>query len=67
MRKNNNLGSYKKKGLSYVKFKQIYPPFNTSDKRMKDENKGYIVSPGQYESRTYYDWNKKSYNISYLF
>lgn len=55
MRKNNNLGSYKKKELSYVKFKQIYPPFNTSDKRMKDENKGYMVNPGQYESRTYYD------------
>ena len=68
MKKNNNsLGLYKTKELDFMKFKQISPPFHASGKKMKDENKGYIVSPGQYESRSYFDWNKKSYNLSYLF
>ena len=51
-----------------VKFKQQIAPFLSTEKRkgfetieMKDINE--IVGPGYYHKDSYFDWNKKSYNL----
>ena len=48
------------------KVEQIKPPFHDSVIRMKDKNLGFEIGPGHYESRSYFDWNKKTYNVTYL-
>jgi hypothetical protein len=45
--------------------KQINPPFSQSDTKFKKNKEMYGIGPGYYESRSYFDWNKKSYNVSF--
>ena len=49
-------------------FKQIIPPFNSSLEKKVELNKesDVNVGSGQYNHDSYFDWNKKSFNISYL-
>lgn len=49
-------------------FKQIIPPFNRSSEKKVEFTKKSIVKggPGQYNHDSYFDWNKKTFNISYL-
>lgn len=44
---------------------QIYPPFHQSDHKLKSLN-GLVIGPGQYDSTSFFDWNKKTYNASFL-
>ena len=46
-----------------LKEKQINPPFHQSDTKFKKSKNMFGIGPGYYESRSYFDWNKKSYNI----
>ena len=50
------------------KIKQIIPPFHSSENRTLTfhsflKNR---VGPGQYKRDSYFDWNKKSFNINYV-
>ena len=51
-----------------IEYKQIFPPFNRSkDKKLEFVKKSdFNVGPGQYNLDSYFDWNKKTYNISYI-
>ena len=59
-------------GLYYVdkpyEFKQIISPFNsTANKQIVQPLSNILyVGPGQYKKDSYFDWNKKSFNISYI-
>ena len=33
---------------------------------MKKEEVGSGLEPGHYNVKSYFDWNKKTYNVSYL-
>ena len=48
-----------------IKEKQINPPFFQSDTKFKKEKNMFGIGPGYYESRSYFDWNKKSYNSTF--
>ena len=48
-----------------VKQMQISPPFHDSVVKLKNETKMFGIGPGYYESRSYFDWNKKSYNSTF--
>ena len=48
-----------------VKQVQISPPFHDSEVKLKNNQKLFGIGPGYYESRSYFDWNKKSYNASF--
>ena len=48
-----------------IKQTQINPPFHGSEVKLKDNQKMFGIGPGYYESRSYFDWNKKSYNASF--
>ena len=48
-----------------VKQTQIYPPFHDSEVKLKSKEKMFGIGPGYYESRSYFDWNKKSYNATF--
>ena len=56
---------YKEKKYEY---KQIMPPFNSSsEKKVEIKRKSDInVGSGQYNHDSYFDWHKKSFNISYV-
>ena len=43
------------------------PPFNQGDIKSKflDSNQ-MLNGPGQYNLDSYYDWNKKSYNVNFV-
>ena len=58
-------GSYYKE--KKYEFKQIIPPFNrSSEKKVEFRKKSDInIGPGQYNRDSYFDWNKKTFNISY--
>lgn len=45
---------------------QVYPPFRNSDKRFKESKSLYKTNPGQYDPSSYFEWNKKTFNILYL-
>ena len=45
-----------------LKEKQINPPFFQSDTKFKKTKNMFGIGPGYYETRSYFDWNKKSYN-----
>ena len=49
-------------------YKQIFPPFNISKEKKLEfvKNRDIIIGPGQYNLNSYFDWNKKTYNISFL-
>ena len=44
----------------------IRSPFQNGVERMKDEKVGSGLEPGHYDIGSYFDWNKKTYNVSYL-
>ena len=44
------------------KEKQINPPFLQSTSKFKKDKNIFGIGPGYYESRSYFDWNKKSFN-----
>ena len=48
-----------------IKQTQINPPFHGSEAKLKNNIKMFGIGPGYYESRSYFDWNKKSYNASF--
>ena len=48
-----------------VKQMQINPPFHDSEVKLKSNIKMFGIGPGYYESRSYFDWNKKSYNATF--
>ena len=47
--------------------KQTNPPFHSSSNKIFKFNFSKInnVGPGQYNKDSYFDWNKKSFNLSY--
>lgn len=45
--------------------KQNSKPFNSGDIRLKCEDR-LDIGPGQYDSRSFFDWNKKSFNVTYI-
>ena len=53
---------YKDKPLKQM---QINPPFHDSEIKLKSKQKMFGIGPGYYESRSYFDWNKKSYNSTF--
>jgi hypothetical protein len=42
------------------------PPFNIGDRRFRTKNLENHIGPSEYNQHSYFDWNKKSYNILYL-
>ena len=58
-------------GLYYVdklyKYRQIIPPFSSSAKKqlVLSTSKINKVGPGQYKNDSYFDWNKKTFNITF--
>ena len=62
----NNLGP----GIYYkelpIKAPFIRSPFQNEEERMKETNIGSGIEPGHYNVKSYFDWNKKTYNVSYL-
>ena len=44
----------------------IRSPFQNGVERMKDGKVGSGLEPGHYDIGSYFDWNKKTYNVSYL-
>jgi len=48
------------------KFKQVYPAFKNTEKRFREAKSQYRTNPGQYDPSSYFDWNKKTFNILYL-
>ena len=50
-----------------VIFKQESQPFNSSsEKKTQFIIEGNPLGPGQYKSQSYFDWNIKSFNNSYI-
>ena len=45
---------------------KIRSPFQNDVERMKDGKVGSGLEPGHYDIGSYFDWNKKTYNVSYL-
>lgn len=48
---------------------QVFPPFNSNEKRKTIEVKNdpmISTGPGIYNQNSYFDWNKKTFNILYL-
>ena len=46
---------------------QSLPPFRTNEKRFKNENKMETdIGPGLYNQSSFFDWNKKTYNVNFL-
>ena len=63
----SNLGPgyyYKEKKTVH---KQMFPPFNQSDRKWKNQYVGeFLTGPGQYNTDSYFNWNKKTYNINFV-
>ena len=49
-----------------IKVTPITSPFMSGEERMKDGKVGSGLEPGHYDIGSYFDWNKKTYNVSYL-
>ena len=49
-------------------YKQIFPPFNISKEKKLEfvKNSDIKIGPGYYNLNSYFDWNKKTFNISFL-
>ncbi len=62
----SNLGPgiyYKDKNRSD---RQIKNPFNAAESRFKETHPKYTTNPGQYDTSSFYDWNRKTFNILYI-
>ena len=64
IRSNIGPGYYYKEKTHQVT--QIYPPFLDSDLKYRNNYEQYEIGPGQYDSRSYFDWNKKTYNMTFI-
>ena len=64
IRSNLGPGYYYKEKTHQVT--QIYPPFLDSDLKYRNNYEQYEIGPGQYDSRSYFDWNKKTYNMTFI-
>ena len=64
IRSNLGPGYYYKEKVNKVT--QINPPFHDSDLKYRDNYEQYEIGPGQYDSRSYFDWNKKTYNMTFI-
>jgi len=66
----NELKSNLGPGIHYrelpVKAPFIRSPFQSEEERMKLNDTGSGLEPGHYNVKSYFDWNKKTYNVSYL-
>jgi hypothetical protein len=66
----NELKSNLGPGIYYrelpVKAPFIRSPFQSEEERMKLNDTGSGLEPGHYNVKSYFDWNKKTYNVSYL-
>ena len=66
----NELKSNLGPGIYYkelpIKAPFIRSPFQNEEERMKETNIGSGIEPGHYNVKSYFDWNKKTYNVSYL-
>lgn len=63
----NNIGPGYYFNEKVIKNLQKYPPFNQScKKRNKDSSDIMINGPGQNNIDSYYDWNKKTFNITFI-
>ena len=50
-----------------VKVVQKFPPFSQSSKKWPDAStEDMINGPGQYNLTSYFDWNKKSFNVTFV-
>jgi len=59
-------GMYELEGsLGKKSDKEFHPPFLQSDNRFKTDKNMTINGPGAYNHESYFNWNKKSYNILY--
>ena len=48
------------------KIKQVYPAFKNSSPRFRESKSQHKLNPGQYDTSSYFDWNKKTFNVLYL-
>jgi len=62
----NNLGPGYYHKEPKVMAHQNLPAFNNGEKRFGLQAGGLEVGPGDYNQGSYFDWNKKSYNVLYL-
>lgn len=50
-----------------IKKKEVGPPFLASEKKDKGDSKSqFITGPGQYNLDSYFDWNKRTYNVNFI-
>ena len=58
----NEITNYQKKEMNYLNV-----PFLSKAKRWNDDNNKSIekIGPGSYEQKSFFDWNKKSFNVQY--
>ena len=57
-------GLYFKEQIYNERQKKI--PFSNGERRFRDASMKFQTSPGQYESSSYFDWNRKTFNILYV-
>lgn len=60
---------YKEKSMLVNNTSSISPPFNTSVDRLNENKLNKNINkngPGMYNLNSYFDWNKKSYNIQFI-
>ena len=50
----------------FIRNVQNYPPFNQSSKKNDDSYWNLSNSPGDYNIDSYYDWNKRSFNVNFV-
>ncbi len=59
-------GSYDQESkVGKVNEKEFHPPFGNSDNRFRHEKNATFNGPGAYNQDSYFNWNRKSYNILY--
>lgn len=50
-----------------IKNKQVYPAFKSGSKKFIDDNNSHnFISPGLYNLDSYFDWNKRTYNVNFI-
>jgi len=50
----------------FIRNVQNFPPFNQSSKKNDDSYWNLSNSPGDYNIDSYYDWNKRSFNVNFV-
>ncbi len=50
-----------------VKVNETHPPFATSEKKLKENYQTqFLTGPGQYNIDSYFDWNKRTFNVNFI-